>query len=447
MTFTLQDLKHLEIMAELEGSPVLPSEEPVAAEPVAPASLTEKLLTLASKLRAAGFIQQSESLEGTFGMYKKAEQDIHLLYRAQSETGDDLLEMAHPDGDVEIAPAQDRHGFVETPISQHKKILDIVQKKAVVDMLSQSLNVKTAVWPFSAAPAFTAGLSAPGTSAGAAGAATAAPAAPAAAGLGPFAGAVLVGAIGGIMLGNWLFDRYLEPKELGNAGKALIDQTESFKDAGIYNDKLSESARNYLNNFKATFGQVMEQYPSISEMKKNPSKEGIEKIKVLQETIRMSIRHAFDIKNYADKKMDDKTLSFRWSPLTNHQNIVTAASNYINVGMEIMGLAGKFLTQAQEVEDKFLAQQSQSASPATALFNKFTKIISSIETKINVMDTTKPENYKVISDWLKETKPVIEGHRKAFKENTGNSTPEILAHYTNIYNGILEKLKPAGITE
>jgi hypothetical protein len=131
MTFTLQDLKHLEIMAELEERPASPSEEPTVVEAVhAPTTLTEKLLTLAARLRTAGFVHQAESLENTFGVYKKAEQDVNLLYRAHSETGDDLLESAHPDGDVEMAPAQDHNGDVETLQSKHKKIIEVVQKTA-----------------------------------------------------------------------------------------------------------------------------------------------------------------------------------------------------------------------------------------------------------------------------------------------------------------------------
>lgn len=131
MTFTLQDLKHLEIMAELEDMSVLvPEEEPVATVVSAPVSLTENLLLLATKLRTAGFTSQADSLENTFGMYKKAEVDANLLYRAHSETGDDLLEFAHPDGDVEVAPAQDHNGDVETLQSKHEKIVDVVQKTA-----------------------------------------------------------------------------------------------------------------------------------------------------------------------------------------------------------------------------------------------------------------------------------------------------------------------------
>lgn len=129
MTFTLQDLKNLEIITKLEEKPAPPPEE-LAVVVATPTSLTEKLLTLAHKLHKAGYNQQAENLEQKFSTYKKAEVDANLLYRAHSETGDDLLEFAHPDGDIEIAPAQDEHGCVETPISQHNKILKVVQKSA-----------------------------------------------------------------------------------------------------------------------------------------------------------------------------------------------------------------------------------------------------------------------------------------------------------------------------
>lgn len=129
------------------------TEETISVEASAPSSLTEKLLVLSSKLRTAGYELQAEELEGKIALYKKAETDANLLYRAHSETGDDLLESAHPDGDVEIAPAQDQHGHVETPISEHKKIIDIVTKpvagtKAMaLDMLKKTLNIKTAQIP------------------------------------------------------------------------------------------------------------------------------------------------------------------------------------------------------------------------------------------------------------------------------------------------------------
>lgn len=114
-------------MAELEERPISPVSKPVIASPVAPSSLDEKLLTLASKLRSAGFEKQAEDLEYSFLTYvKTAADDASLLYRAHNETGEDLIDFAHPDGDVEMSPAKDHNGDVETIVSKHKKIVDLI---------------------------------------------------------------------------------------------------------------------------------------------------------------------------------------------------------------------------------------------------------------------------------------------------------------------------------
>jgi hypothetical protein len=155
MTFTLQDLKHLKIMAELEELPAAPVEEVCSVEkPVQMEDLTEKLLTLANRLRTSGFEKQADNLELRFVNYKSASVPIELLYNAHDETGEDLVDFAHPDGDVEMAVAKDHNGDVETCVSQHKKIVDIiteasddgepVKKNDILNMLKSSLNMKTA---------------------------------------------------------------------------------------------------------------------------------------------------------------------------------------------------------------------------------------------------------------------------------------------------------------
>lgn len=131
MTFTLSDRKHLEIMAKLSNTAPPKSSLPLATQDEINAvpSFTEKLLTLTSKLRSSGFSTYASSLESKFLTLKKAAaQDSDLLYRAHTETGEDLIEFAHPDGDTEMAPASDHLGDVETQLSQHKKILEVIQK-------------------------------------------------------------------------------------------------------------------------------------------------------------------------------------------------------------------------------------------------------------------------------------------------------------------------------
>lgn len=135
MTLTLTDLQHLEVMARLKNQPKstsasiqFPSE--LVAQITHSPTLTEKLMTLASKLRQqVGFESYAQSLETHWALYKTALTQNDLLYRAHTETGEDLIEFAHPEGDVEMAPAKDHQGDVETQLSQHRKILEVVNQK------------------------------------------------------------------------------------------------------------------------------------------------------------------------------------------------------------------------------------------------------------------------------------------------------------------------------
>jgi flagellar motility protein MotE (MotC chaperone) len=129
--YGLKDLKHLEVMANLINS------EPVAPEPIDMKSLigcsdeahelttSEKILALCAKLRDGGFEKQASSLEQKFLTYKVA--STHL-YRAIDEDGEDLVNAAHPDGEHKVEDASDDLGTVETLLTKHKKIVDVVNK-------------------------------------------------------------------------------------------------------------------------------------------------------------------------------------------------------------------------------------------------------------------------------------------------------------------------------
>jgi hypothetical protein len=131
MTYTVSDTKHLNVMASLkERKP----EEPQAKElfdsiilSSETSSLSASILKLCSKLRTEGFSRYADELEEKFLQYKAAK--VHL-YRAHDEDGEDLVERAHPDGDVKIVDeVSDNNGDVETIVSRHKKIVDIMGKE------------------------------------------------------------------------------------------------------------------------------------------------------------------------------------------------------------------------------------------------------------------------------------------------------------------------------
>src|SRR4029077_15179675 len=79
----------------------------------------ENVLKLSTGLRAKGFSKYADELESRFLVYKEAK--THL-YRAHNEDGEDIVNEAHPDGDVHIADATDGHGDLHTTLSKHKKI-------------------------------------------------------------------------------------------------------------------------------------------------------------------------------------------------------------------------------------------------------------------------------------------------------------------------------------
>lgn len=83
------------------------------------------LIKLAKELRNRGYKKQAEKLEDKLFICKQAE--AHL-YRAIDEDGEDLINAAHPDGECHISDAQEGHGIVNTILTRHKKILDIVNK-------------------------------------------------------------------------------------------------------------------------------------------------------------------------------------------------------------------------------------------------------------------------------------------------------------------------------
>ncbi len=87
--------------------------------------LLVNLSKLANGLRDKGFTKEARSLEEKIRNYKTAE--IHL-YRVFEETGEGLVDFAHPEGDVMMGPSVSGYGIVETQNTQHDKIIDVINK-------------------------------------------------------------------------------------------------------------------------------------------------------------------------------------------------------------------------------------------------------------------------------------------------------------------------------
>jgi hypothetical protein len=96
-------------------------------------SFDENILALCSLLNANGQEKYASNLGQRFVDYKQAnaleKQATNLhMYRTHDEDGEDLVDRAHPDGDKTMGEASDALADVETIVSQHKKIVDVMHK-------------------------------------------------------------------------------------------------------------------------------------------------------------------------------------------------------------------------------------------------------------------------------------------------------------------------------
>lgn len=89
-------------------------------------NLLENLLKLSSGLREAGFSKYADELEDKAFAYKQAQ----TLYETSKETGEDLVDAAHPKGSHKLEDVDgDDLATIETIIDQQLKDMEMVSKK------------------------------------------------------------------------------------------------------------------------------------------------------------------------------------------------------------------------------------------------------------------------------------------------------------------------------
>ena len=65
-----------------------------------------KMFRLSTELRKAGRFKDAQSLDEKIAKYVTAENSGRHIYDTHGESGDDLIEFAHQDGDAEISRSQ-----------------------------------------------------------------------------------------------------------------------------------------------------------------------------------------------------------------------------------------------------------------------------------------------------------------------------------------------------
>lgn len=87
-------------------------------------NLLENLIRLGAGLREAGFTNYADEVEERALAYKQAQS----LYEAHKETGDDLIDAAHPDGSHKMEDVEGDAVF-KTILDKHVDMVDVVEKK------------------------------------------------------------------------------------------------------------------------------------------------------------------------------------------------------------------------------------------------------------------------------------------------------------------------------
>jgi hypothetical protein len=97
-----------------------------ADDGVVTASVIGELLSLAGDLEKMGEVEAAMAVDEQITIYKEA---LEKLYDVTGETGEQLVEQAHPGGGPTIAPSKEEGGKVETIVEEQKKNIDKATKK------------------------------------------------------------------------------------------------------------------------------------------------------------------------------------------------------------------------------------------------------------------------------------------------------------------------------
>lgn len=115
-----------DIVKELQGAEDAAPESRVDDNMKTTAFIIQELISLASDLEEMGEVEAAVTIDKQISIYKEA---LDKLYDVTGETGEQLIEQAHPGGGPTIVPAKEEGGKVETVVEEQKKSIDKATKK------------------------------------------------------------------------------------------------------------------------------------------------------------------------------------------------------------------------------------------------------------------------------------------------------------------------------
>lgn len=118
-------LHSLAISARTNGKLPIPQAAPKPLDLSPSSILMDNIVRLAQGLRTKGLHSEAQEIEQNFLDYKQA----NVLYDVSEETGEDLIQSAHPKGSHKLEGVAGDEATFEDILDRHAKMLQVVEKK------------------------------------------------------------------------------------------------------------------------------------------------------------------------------------------------------------------------------------------------------------------------------------------------------------------------------
>lgn len=278
-----------------------------------------------------------------------------------------------------------------------------------------------------------------------------------------FAAAALIGAIGGSIIGSKLFDYYLAPDEIKDAGTRLLEQANSLK------EDMSPEGQKSIIAFQSSFNEVLNNYAILQSIKENKNPQDLNGLKALSDALWKSNKHSQAIWGWAQDAIDNKSYRSRggesghWysgilSPVTTlfqpFSNLVALAKNYMDVTNRITKLIDDFiydisakLNKAEEAQKAQIADKNAPKPGGTAAVPETEKVLKEYDDLQNTIDLYKERvrvrelpNAAALNSWLDKASARTTQYKSVLSGSKFQSDPEILNSSRNSLNSIKTKV-------
>ena len=332
----------------------------------------ENVLKLCSALRDRGFQKQASEIEENFFTFKKAQ------YNVFKETGEDLIDWAHPTGGTQIDGLTGPNSIVETILERKKKMEEVALKQPALRLTKAELiaeRIKNA--------------------------------------------------------GN-------DNNSALNAIRIILAQE------NVENDKSTGLTLPIVNQVMGYFKSIDDSIDSFSSNFLGLNNEGV----LNYNRLRALFVKYIDNKNInnetisiLNKSIDDTISAFSKREAHSLFMISTSVENILFQLKSLKNYLADFIIENHKSLMNSSSAIKKSDENYTLLNQNYNKLIYAVQSKANVLETTKPENYKATFDWLVKAYNLLKKDQQELTNNIDRNNPEIISHFTDRLNSLKEKLR------